>query len=84
MRRLRIDVDDFVRPLAQTRAEQRLGQPPAVRQIRSRMIADRAEPGTPDLAAQRIARLQQPVRVDRLHNGQGASINELSVTKIEG
>lgn len=36
-----------------------------------------------DLAAQRVARLQQPTRTERLSKGQGVSINELSVAKIE-
>jgi hypothetical protein len=36
-----------------------------------------------DLAAQRIARLQEPIRAERFANGNGASINEVSVTKIE-
>lgn len=36
-----------------------------------------------DLAAQRVARLQQPMRPDRLLKGQGVLISELSVTKIE-
>jgi len=36
-----------------------------------------------DLAAQRIARLQQPQRQDRFANGTGPSIRELLVVKIE-
>ena len=36
-----------------------------------------------DLAAQRVARLQEPIRAERFANGNGASINEVSVTKIE-
>jgi hypothetical protein len=36
-----------------------------------------------DLAAQRIARLQQPTRADHFSNGTGPSIRELSVTNIE-
>lgn len=36
-----------------------------------------------ELAAQRVARLQQPMRADRLLKGQGVLISELSVTKIE-
>ncbi len=36
-----------------------------------------------DLAAQRVARLQEPIRAARFGNGNGASINEVSVTKIE-
>jgi hypothetical protein len=36
-----------------------------------------------DFAAQRIARLQQSTRVDRLANSTPTSIYELSVTRIE-
>jgi hypothetical protein len=36
-----------------------------------------------DLAAQRIARLQQPVRADRFADGTGPLIRELLVVKIE-
>jgi hypothetical protein len=36
-----------------------------------------------DLAAQRIARLQQPTRADHFSNGAGPSIRELSVTHVE-
>lgn len=36
-----------------------------------------------DLAGQRIARLQEPIRAERFANGKGASINGVSVTKIE-
>lgn len=36
-----------------------------------------------DLAAQRVARLQQSMRADRLANGAAPSIHELSVIKIE-
>jgi hypothetical protein len=35
------------------------------------------------LAAQRIARLQEPIRAERFAHGKGASIDEVSVTKIE-
>jgi hypothetical protein len=36
-----------------------------------------------EFAAQRIARLQQPVRSDRFASGAAPSIHELSVVKIE-
>ncbi len=36
-----------------------------------------------DLAAQRVARLQQPMRSDRFANSATPSIHELSVVKIE-
>ena len=36
-----------------------------------------------ELAAQRIVRLEQPVRADRLTSGSGRSIREVSVVRVE-